>query len=147
MKRMFCAGWFLTVAVLQGCATAPSSSAIDQLTKQATAWDKAIVAKDRAAIEANMSDDFRQIGGNGEVETKRSFVDDRVAPDLQIDPYTVEEFEVRVYGDAALLTGRMRISGRYQGKPIAGHYRYTDIYVRRDGRWKVVSVQLTRMPK
>ena len=119
---------------------------IATLTRQADAWDKAIVRKDRAAIEANMADDFRQIDGQGQVETKQSFVEDLVSADLVIAPYTVEDFDIRLYGDVALLCGRTRMTGSYQGKPFKSHYRYIDIYVRRDGRWKIVSVQISKMP-
>ncbi|HEX6738472.1 MAG TPA: nuclear transport factor 2 family protein [Vicinamibacteria bacterium] len=139
------------VFLLGGSATAPrrdaapSKALVERLTAQADRWDKAIVAKDRPAIEANMADDFRQIDGAGNVETRKSFVDGLVSPDLQIDPYTVEDFDVRVYGDVALLSGRTRMTGTYQGQPFTSHYRYIDIYVRRGGDWKIVSVQITRM--
>ena len=142
----------LIIALLQGCAINPTkpmenqAQLIAKLTEQADRWDKAIVRKDRAAIEANMAADFRQIDGGGNVETKQSFVDDLVSPDLVIDPYTVEDFDVRLYGDTALLAGRTRMTGRYQGKPFASHYRYIDIYVRRDGEWKIVSVQISKIP-
>lgn len=122
---------------------APPAGLAARLKAQADAWDRAIVAKDRAAIEANMADDFRQIDARGNVETKASFVDSLVSPDLALDPYTIEDFEVRIYGDTALLSGRTRMTGRYQGQPFATHYRYIDIYVRRKGQWKIVSVQLS----
>jgi len=119
---------------------------ISQLSGQADAWDKAILRKDRAEFEQNMSEDFRQIDGAGNVEAKASFVDGLMSPDLQIDPYVVEDFDVRVYGDVALLSGRTRMTGRYQGAPFTSHYRYIDVYVRRQGQWKVVSVQVSRIP-
>ncbi|MEO8058587.1 MAG: nuclear transport factor 2 family protein [Burkholderiales bacterium] len=118
---------------------------IATLSRQSDNWDKAIVRKDRAAIAANMTEDFRQIGSSGEVETKDSFVRDLVSDELVIDPYTVEDFEIRLYGDTALLSGRTRMTGRYAGKPFKTHYRYIDIYVRVNGRWKVCSVQTTRI--
>jgi ketosteroid isomerase-like protein len=142
---------FLAAAALfAGCAV-PSGAAgptddVAALTRQADAWDQAIVRKDAAAIAANMADDFRQIGGSGEIETKASFVADLVDPALRIDPYTVEDFDVRLDGDVALLSGRTRMTGSYQGKPFASHYRYIDVYVRRGGAWKIVSVQITRLP-
>ena len=118
-----------------------------RLRAQADRWDAAIVAKDRAAIEANMADDFRQIDARGQVETKASFVDGLMSPDLVLEPYTVEDFELRVYGDTALLSGRTRMSGRYQGQPFSTHYRYIDIYVKRGGAWKIVSVQISPLPQ
>jgi hypothetical protein len=104
------------------------------------------VVKDRAAIEQNMAEDFRQIDGAGNVESKTSFVDGLLSPGLQIDPYVVEDFDVRVYGDVALLSGRTRMLGRHQGTPFSSHYRYIDVYVRRQDQWKIVSVQISRIP-
>ena len=120
--------------------------AVQLLTRQADLWDKAIVQKDRAAIEANMADDFRQIDGAGNVETKASFVEGIMSPALEIDPYAVEDFEIRLYGDVALLSGRTNMTGRYDGKTFTSHYRYIDVYVRRNGAWKIVSVQISRIP-
>ena len=93
-----------------------------------------------------MSDDFRQIGSNGDVANKETFVHNITAADLTIDPYTVEDFDVRVYGDVALLCGRTRMTGRSGGAPFTTHYRYIDVYVRTKDTWKIVSVQTTRLP-
>jgi hypothetical protein len=38
------------------------------------------------------------------------------------------------------------MTGRYQGEAFTSDYRYIDVYVKRDGRWQVVSVQITRIP-
>ncbi|MGI8891672.1 MAG: nuclear transport factor 2 family protein [Chthoniobacterales bacterium] len=117
-----------------------------QLAAQGDRWDKAIVRKDRAAIESNMTNDFRQIDGTGNIYDKRSFVEDLVSPDLTINPYTVEEFDVRIYGDVALLSGRSRVTGRFKGTRFISHYRYIDMYVRRWSQWKVASVQISKIP-
>jgi ketosteroid isomerase-like protein len=129
-----------------GPAADVEAATIAALTAQADAWDKAIVRKERAAVESNMAEDFRQIDGFGNFETKASFVEGIVSDNLTIDPYTVEDFEVRLYGDVALLSGRTRMTGRYDGEDFTSHYRYIDTYVRRDGAWKVVSVQITKLP-
>ena len=123
------------------------AATIATLTRQSDAWDKAIVRKDRAAIEANMSEDFRQIDGDGDIVTRAAFVDELVSDQLTIDPYTVEDFEVRLYGDTALLSGRTRMTGKSEGKPFTSNYRYIDIYVRKNGQWKIASVQITRLKK
>jgi len=143
---------FLATWSVQGCTTATtpdlgtSDKLVAALSAQADRWDKAIVRKDRQAIESNMAEDFRHIDGRGNVETKKPFVEDLVSPDLIIDPYSVEEFDVRIYGDVALLSGRTQMTGKYQGKPFSSHYRYIDIYVRRKDEWKIVSVQISKIP-
>ncbi len=137
-------------AALLAMPAAPSQAAgpagdAALLRQMADRWDRAIVAKQRAAIEAHMAEDFRQIGGSGEVEDKRSFVEGLMDPKLTINPYTVEDFELRQYGNVALLSGRTRMTGVYDGKPISTHYRYIDVYVKRSGQWKIVSVQITKI--
>lgn len=141
-----------TCVLTSACATAmpaprtDAAGVVAELTRLAVAWDRAIVRKDRAAIEANMAEDFRQIDGAGDIETKASFVEGLLSPKLEIEPYTVEDFEVRLYGDTALLSGRTRMTGSFDGRRFTSHYRYVDVYVRRDGTWKVVSVQITKLP-
>jgi len=139
----------LLVLCVAGCSsTAPGSkptdpALVEALTRQADLWDEAIVRKDLPAIAANMSPDFRQIRGNGSVVDRDTFLRDSASPDLVIDPYSVEDLDVRVYGDVALLCGRTRMTGRSAGEPFTSHYRYIDTYVRRDGQWRVCSVQIT----
>lgn len=134
------------LAGLSGSAwSADQAADVETLTKLSDAWDAAIVRKDERAIADNMADDFRQIDGSGNYETKQSFVAGIMDPKLTIDPYTVEDFEVRIFGDTALLYGRSRMTGKHDGKPFVSNYRYIDIYVRRSGVWKIVSVQITRL--
>ena len=133
-----CGGIAQTIAAERGGDVAT-------LTRLSDDWDKAIVRKDEKAIAANMADDFRMIDGYGNVSAKQAFVADIVDPKLSIDPYSVEEFDVRVYGDTALLSGRTHMTGSHDGKPFESNYRYIDIYVRRAGTWKIVSVQITKL--
>jgi ketosteroid isomerase-like protein len=150
-RTLALAGLALFSAWASGCSSTGSVSrddtanAVAELTRLSDAWDKAIVRKDTAAIANNMSEDFRQIASNGDVANKETFVRSITAPDLTIDPDTVEEFEVRVYGNVALLSGRTRMTGREGGNPFTTHYRYIDVYVRTNGTWKVCSVQTTRL--
>ena len=118
---------------------------VAHLKQLSDAWDRAIVAKDADAVAANMAADFRQIRSNGSVVDRSAFLADILSPALTIDPYRVEDFDVRVYGDVALLSGTTRMTGREDGKGFATHYRYIDVYAKRDGQWRIVSVQITKI--
>lgn len=138
---------FVLSLALAACASTPHTKddPIRALTAQAERWDQAIVAKDRAGVEANMAADFRHIDGRGSVATRAAFVANILSDRLAIDPYRVEGQDVRVYDDVALLSGTTHLSGRWDGKPFTTHYRYTDTYARENGAWKVVSVQITEI--
>lgn len=117
------------------------------LKKQADQWDQDIINKKTVAIAANMSSDFRHISKNGAVSDKNTFLDSIVSPDLTIDPYKVEDLEIRIYGDCAILHGTTRMSGTYRGQPFKSNYRYTDIYVHVADQWKVCQVQISPLPE
>jgi ketosteroid isomerase-like protein len=136
-------------ALLGACAAAPvdSDEARRALTAQADAWDKALIAKDRAGIEANMAPEFRQLRSGGKIVGREEFINDVLDPGFSMEPYTVEDFEIRFFGDTALVYGRIRMSGRDGAERWSAHFRYIDTYVRRAGQWKVVSVQITPLPK
>jgi ketosteroid isomerase-like protein len=133
-----------TVSAAAPTAAGGDSASVAKLTRLSDDWDKAIISKDRAAIADNMAEDFRQIASDASVQNKAAFVADLVAPDFGIDPYNVEDFDVRVYGDVALLSGTIRMTGHSEGKPFASHFRYIDIYVHKGERWKIVSVQISK---
>lgn len=135
---------FSSLSPSAGHAASPDEER-SALKAQADAWDAAIVRKDRAAVEANLAAEFRQIDGSGNVEDRATFVAGLMSPDLEIDPYGVEDFEIRFYGDVALVTGRTRMTGRWRGEPFTSHYRFTDTYVREEGEWKVAQVQITKI--
>ena len=124
-------------------ATAMTPSTADELRAQATAWDRDIVRRDRAGIEKNLHPKFFQIDKTGARHERAEFIEGLLDPKLQIDPYTVPDLEVHQFGTTALLTGTTRLSGHYDGKPFQTHYRYIDTYVRENGRWSIVAVQIT----
>jgi ketosteroid isomerase-like protein len=133
----------IAASLALGAVSAFAVSPSEELAQQADAWDKAIIRKDRAAIAANMAEDFRQIGARGEVAGKAAFLDAITSPKLVINPYSVEDMETRFYGEVALVSGRTRMTGSYDGKPFGSHYRYVDVYVRKEGQWRVANVQIT----
>lgn len=150
--RFLLAATVLALGLLTGCATSPTpppsaatgeAATRAQLIAQADAWDQAIVRQDRAGIEANLHPGFFQISRRGERSGRAEFVESLLDPKLKIAPYRVENLEVHLHGNTALLTATTRMNGTYDGQPFSSHYRYIDVYVREGGVWKIVSVQIT----
>jgi ketosteroid isomerase-like protein len=50
---------------------------------------------------------------------------------------------IRLYGTAAVVTGQTRMRGRYQDQSWSAHSRYTHVYIRDDGGWRLASAQGT----
>jgi len=51
------------------------------------------------------------------------------------------DVRVRVLGKTAVLTGGTRERGTRRGIPYDEHYRWTDVWLERDGRWQAIVSQ------
>ena len=58
-----------------------------------------------------------------------------------ITRYETSELRIRVYADAAVVTGRLRRERNFNGRMLGDDWRFTKVYVRRGGRWQVVAYQ------
>ena len=62
------------------------------------------------------------------------------------DAYDVDDMKIRVYGHTAVVTVRTTPKGRdSKGNPITGQYRYLRVWTERDGQWRAVAFQGTRI--
>lgn len=67
-------------------------------------------------------------------------------PDAPGVTYTGRDVDVRLYGDTAVLAFRLLATGDNEAADTAEQYFNTGTLVRRDGRWRVVAWQATRIP-
>jgi ketosteroid isomerase-like protein len=101
---------------------------------------RASLTGDVAWYHARLADDFVCIECDGRVLDKDAFLR-KTASGSDLADYRLDEVDVRCYGDVALV----RASGFWTAKNgMWGTSRYTDVYLRTDGDWKVVSAQITR---
>jgi ketosteroid isomerase-like protein len=121
------------------------SEAEQQITALNREWADAIVRGDMATLDRLFADDMIVTSSSGEVRTKAQEMDDlRPSPDGKTYFFNTEDVRVRVYKDAAVAAGLVSWRFRYQGKDIDNQRRYTSVYVKQGGRWRIVAQQLTR---
>ena len=116
------------------------------LAAAAHAYDQAQIKSDRAELERLLADDYVLQNSSGQVQDKKSFIADSVAPGFKIDPFKVEEPVEKVLGDVALLGGVATLKGTDGGKPFTARLRFMDVWAKRGGQWRVIFTQATRAP-
>jgi ketosteroid isomerase-like protein len=108
--------------------------------KLASAWVKG----DRPFIEALLAPDWTVTDPSGRVLSRQQVLDEAfVTSDRQVTSMTVDDLRVRFLGNAAVVTGRTRATGSYQGNAASVVLRFTDVFVLVDSRWKIVASQGT----
>lgn len=97
-----------------------------------------------APLQRLLSDDFIATSMNGRVVNKAQYVRGSSNPNLRLTSFDVDETAVRVYGDSAVVTGRVRITSRSEGGDQTFQFRYTNMYVAAGGgRWQIAASHLT----
>lgn len=100
---------------------------------------------DWQTIQTLNAPDFTEIAANGGIRTGAENSQAMRSGVLKFETVEYTGQHVHSYGTMAFVTGIGRRTGSYDGVPFQQHFRYTRIYVRRDGSWKAVFAQNTRI--
>jgi ketosteroid isomerase-like protein len=108
-------------------------------------WRQAQVDNDIPTIDHLLADDYVGISANGTIETKSQAIAQRKAGTVRITQLDLDDLKVRLYGDTAVVTSKAELQGVNGQSDISGKYRYTRVYNRRLGQWKIVSFEASRI--
>lgn len=141
--------FFLLFALLPALA-----SADDARTTLAGMLDRFLAgasAGDPAAHERFWADDLVYTSSNGTRTDKAAILESaRAGVDAQPETppvvYTAEDVDVRVYGDAAVVAFRLVATPTGDGNAPIQTYFNTGTFLERDGEWRAVAWQATRIP-
>ncbi len=90
-----------------------------------------------------MADDWIAIGADGKSQTKAQRAAEIKA--AHISSATMGDMKVRVFGDTAVVTGTDDESTMEDGKKSSDHYAWTDVFVKRNGKWLAVASQTAQI--
>jgi ketosteroid isomerase-like protein len=108
-------------------------------------WRQAQVDNNIAVIDHLLADDYVGISANGIIENKSQAIAQRKAGTIRIKVLDLDDLKVRLYGDTAVVTSKADLQGVNGQSDISGQYRYTRVYNRRLGQWKIVSFEASRI--
>ena len=100
---------------------------------------QAQIHADAAALDHIYADDFIGVGPSGTVRTKAQVISDFTSGDLKFQSITTDDVQVRVYGNTAVETGRSTMNGQDRGKAVPRDNRFTRVWVKQQGRWRLVA--------
>ena len=133
----------LAFAVLSTAVYADDGDEIRRLDSEITV---ATWTGDAEWFEKNVADEYVLITPGGSRRTKADIIRELSTTGMKMEPYEPTEVEVRMYGEAAVVTGRMLQRFVLGGIRYANDFRYTDVYAKRKGKWLLVSAHLSSVP-
>jgi uncharacterized protein (TIGR02246 family) len=106
-------------------------------------WLKALERGDTAALKQIIAEDYLITVSDGRILNREEDLAPIVAGRLQFLSAKTDSVRIRVFGNAAIVTGVGAYTVKMGDKPVAIRERFTDVYIKRDGVWKPVSSHST----
>jgi ketosteroid isomerase-like protein len=134
----------LAIILALAVSQRPDASVVRELEgieqQLAATWQ----AADCSAWGAMIAPGWSVIHITGEVITKAQALKMCNAPRSARETFKVDDVSVRIFGDAAVVTGRTT-AATDGAKPSILTLRFTDVFVRLAGRWQIVASQATQL--
>ena len=131
--------WLIAAPLMQAPSTqqgdAPDSTEVKRLE---SVWNEAHVRGDADAVDRLCADELLVTVPGMRVMTKSDSIGVLRSGRMKFDRYETSDVRVRLYGDAAVVTGRLQRTRTINGKSMDDDWRFTKTYVKRSGQWQVV---------
>lgn len=98
-----------------------------------------VLKGESAVSEKYLAESYVFTGPDGAVSDREKSISDIKTGALKLVDASIEEPKVQVYGDTAVVTFVSTDKGTYKGRDISGRSRWTDVFVKKDGRWQLVA--------
>lgn len=145
MQRQLVLALSLLALGTPAIAQSPADNA--EVRAAARAFDDAQLHGDRAVLESMLAPDFLLVRGSGRIGDKADFIAGFTDPKSRLEPFEIiDRLFIRPSPDTAIVGAEARVRGTEDGKPFAEHFRYSDTFARRNGKWIVVYTQVTPLP-
>jgi ketosteroid isomerase-like protein len=150
MKSMATLAVFLSLAAGLSLSTkvaAQTANAEQALLQLERDWEQANAKNDLVALDRILASEFVNTDSDGRLATRAEVIARRKSGAVKFTAFTQDEYKVHLFGDTAVVTGRSTIKQIRDGKEYSGQERFTDVFVRRDGRWQAVATHSSRVGK
>lgn len=102
---------------------------------------------DAATLRRDLDPAFTLVDSKGTVTDFAANVAEVEKRDPAYTLFRNRDQAVRVYGDSAIVIGITRVEGFSGGAAFKAEFRFTDTWVKREGRWRLAASHATRLPE
>jgi hypothetical protein len=103
-----------------------------------------MMRQDVASLDTLLDDELDYIHTGGDLQSRQQFIDMIRKQTLVYQSIAPSRVRVRVYEGLALATGRAQMRVRAGSGVSTFDIRFTEVYVRRGGRWLLTAWEATR---
>lgn len=86
-----------------------------------------------------LDDDFVITFEDGSTYGKTGYISYSATPSVRVDVAEMADVKIRMHGDTAILTGAYHERGDNKGKAYDYRDRFTDVWMKSGGKWRLVA--------
>ena len=142
--------WFLTAVLLATggeAAAQPGANDEAELTGLETVWNDAQLRGDADALGRLWADDLVVTVPRMQILERADALAMARAAKIHFERYETSDIRVRVHGDSAITTGRLRRTRKLGEKVVEDDWQFTKAYIRQGGQWRVVAFHASEAPQ
>ncbi len=113
------------------------------LSKRKFVW---LVNKNTDSLKVLLDEQLKYIHSNGWTQSKQEVIDDCISGKLVYQKIEVSEAAVRLYSTTAIVAGKGKFSGTVNQTLFVLDLSYTEVYIKIDNHWLLVSRHSNKMP-
>lgn len=136
---------YFIVALLFGSASSARANDADTLKTIDTSWNDLRLKADVAGLDKLLADDWLLTHSDGRVQDKKDYLQELSSRTRSNQAIENEDVSIRHYGGTAVMTGTSVQAGTSNGLPWSGRFRYTRVWILREGRWQMVASHSSRI--
>ncbi len=145
MKKLFLA--ITLMMVLGSLAYGQKMTTEQTLMKMEQEMADAIVKGDTSVWDKYSADNSVFTDPGGMMMNKAQSLAMFKSGDLKLESVKMDNMKVQMFGNTAIVTYTSMDKGTYKGRDISGEYRWTDVFAKVGGKWKLVAGQGTPIMK
>jgi len=107
---------------------------------------KAFEVGDAATLRKDLDKTFTLTNSRGDVSDFAQNLAEVADREPRYEVFRNHGQNVRLYGDAAIVTGITTVKGTSKGEAFAADFQFTDTYVRHNGHWLLAASHASRLP-
>lgn len=136
----------LTIAALSVLSTASAQPGTEDFVHLETVWNAAHRTGDADALDRLWASDLEvDVPGMAPMTKAEALAFARTGR-MRFERYETSQIKVRTYGDTAVVTGRLQRTRTVDNRQRADDWRFTKVYTRQAGTWRVVSFHASESP-
>ncbi len=114
-------------------------TAEQQIQEASKVYEQALTQKNEPLLKSILADNFILTTASGKVLTKKDMMLNLTREGTKYDKFESSEVRISILNEAAIETGKVHTVGIRGGKKIAETTRYTDFWVKIQGKWLLLA--------